>query len=238
MGRARSASQISIAPLVPMCQSRFRRCLSVTGCRAMVLGITERDRAVEVMAGKDQVLVRIVGLQSVWDGVIGSVCHARRQLFCPASRTTTKAPAASAGAAGSRHGPSFTASAQASGPTAVVTLVSGSGGGSVSAMGSPARLAVPRPSNSATHALPSRREGKRTAPAPRSKRSAAIVCVMTRRLVVISCRSRCCRSCSSSSSTWRSSISWRVGTSVEVDQGTIELRGRWERGRAVCAIAR
>jgi hypothetical protein len=62
-------------------------------------------------------------------------------------------------------------------------------------MGSPARLAVPRPSKRARQALPSRREGNRTAPTPRSNRSAAIVCVMARRLVVISCRSRCCRSC-------------------------------------------
>lgn len=52
----------------------------------------------------------------------------------------------------------------------MVTLRSGSGGGSVSAMGSPAKLAVPRPSKSATQALPSRRDGNRTAPAPRSKK--------------------------------------------------------------------
>ena len=80
-------------------------------------------------------------------------------------------------------------------------LVSGSGGGSVSAMDSPAALTVPRFSKRATHALPSRRDGKRTAPAPRSNKSAAIVWVIARRLVVISCRSRCSTSCSTSSST-------------------------------------
>ena len=50
-----------------------------------------------------------------------------------------------------------------------------------------------------------------------------MVCVMARRRVVISCRSRCCRSCSSSSSTWRCSISWRGGDVGQVDQGAIEL---------------
>jgi len=36
-------------------------------------------------------------------------------------------------------------------------------------------------------------DGKRTAPTPPSIKSAAIVWVITRRLVVISCRSRCAR---------------------------------------------
>ncbi len=107
-------------------------------------------------------------------------------------------------------------------PHGVVTLVSGSGGGSVSAIRSPAKLAVPRPSKSATQALPSRRDGNRTAPAPRSKRPAAIVCVMARRLVVISCRSRCRRSCSSSSSTWMLDL-LACGDVGQVDQGAIEL---------------
>lgn len=64
-------------------------------------------------------------------------------------------------------------------------------GGSVSARISSASSSSPRPSNTATHGLPSRHDGKRIADAPSSKRSPAIACVTTRRLVVISCRSRC-----------------------------------------------
>lgn len=47
----------------------------------------------------------------------------------------------------------------------------------------------------------------------------AIVWVTARRLVVISCRSRCCRSYSSSNSACRFSIHWRVGTSVRSIRG-------------------
>jgi hypothetical protein len=57
-------------------------------------------------------------------------------------------------------------------PHGAVTLVSGSGGGSVSVMGSPAASTVPRFSKTATHARPSRRDGKRTALAPLSNKSA------------------------------------------------------------------
>jgi hypothetical protein len=64
--------------------------------------------------------------------------------------------------------------------------------------------------------------------APRSNRSVAIVCVMARRLVVISCRSRCCMSCSSSSCTWRSSIAWfDAGFIVEAHLSSTVARGQF-----------
>jgi hypothetical protein len=55
------------------------------------------------------------------------------------------------------------AQVRAANPIVLVTLMSCWGGGSVSAMGSSIADGPPRPSNSATHALPSRRDGKRIA---------------------------------------------------------------------------
>jgi hypothetical protein len=85
-----------------------------------------------------------------------------------------------------RHGgESGTGMGSSSRPQAAATVASDSGAGSISATTSSVPARVPRPSNRATQAPPSRREGNHAALAPRSNRSAAIVWVTTRRLVQI-----------------------------------------------------